>query len=58
MELATGRLRQLGVERLLSGSDLDPEVPPKRAWTTFRVMLPLTDDELRAIADNVAPYLR
>jgi uncharacterized protein len=58
VQLATRRLRQLGMERLLFGSDLDPEVPPARAWATFRVMLPLTDDEFRAIADNVAPYLR
>ncbi|WP_420127603.1 amidohydrolase family protein [Longimicrobium sp.] len=58
VELATRRLRQLGVERLLFGSDLDPAVPPRRAWTDFRVMLPLTDAEFAAIADNVAPYLR
>lgn len=58
VETATRRLRQLGVERLLFGSDLDPEVPPRRAWANFRVMLPLTDDELRTIADNTAPYLR
>lgn len=58
VELATRRIRQMGIERMLFGSDLDPAVPPKRAWATFRIMLPLTDDELRAIADNVPPYLR
>jgi predicted TIM-barrel fold metal-dependent hydrolase len=58
VELVTRRLRQLGVERLLFGSDIDPQVPPRRAWTTFRVMLPLTDAEFAAIADNVAPYLQ
>lgn len=58
VELATRRLRQLGVERLLFGSDLATEVSPQRGWTTFRVMLPLTEAEFRAIADNVPPYLR
>ena len=27
-------------------------------WNALRRKLPLTDDELRAIADNVAPYMR
>jgi len=58
VELATRRIRQMGIERMLFGSDLDPDVPPRRAWATFRIMLPLSDDEFRAIADNVPPYLR
>jgi hypothetical protein len=31
---------------------------PLQAWATTRRRLPLTDDELRIIAGNVAPYMR
>jgi predicted TIM-barrel fold metal-dependent hydrolase len=52
------RIRQLGVDRVLYGSDgTAAENTPARAWAAFR-QLPLTDDEFRAIAGNVAPYLR
>lgn len=52
------RLRQLGLERVLFGSDRSAHNDaPKPAWAAFR-RLPLTDEELAAIADNVAPYLR
>jgi predicted TIM-barrel fold metal-dependent hydrolase len=47
------RIRQIGLERMLYGSD----APPAEAWEQFR-KLPLTDAELRTIAGNVAPYLR
>ena len=31
---------------------------PREGWDAFRTKLPLTEEELRTIADNVAPYLR
>ena len=52
------RIRELGVGRVLYGSDgTAEENTPASAWAAFR-QLPLTDDEFRAIANNVAPYLR
>jgi predicted TIM-barrel fold metal-dependent hydrolase len=52
------RVRQLGVERILFGTDAAAGGPmsPLQAWTAFR-QLPLTDAEFRAIESNVAPYL-
>jgi len=53
------RIRQIGVSRILYGSDsaVGPGRKPAEAWASFRE-LPLTDAELREIAANVAPYLR
>jgi predicted TIM-barrel fold metal-dependent hydrolase len=53
------RIRQLGVGRILYGSDsaVGPGRKPAEAWASFRE-LPLSQDEFRAIAANVAPYLR
>ena len=53
-----GRIRQIGVARVLYGSDaaVNPQAYPKAAWEAFR-RLPLTPGELRAIANGVAPYL-
>ena len=48
------RMRQIGMDRLLWGSD----APIAQAWEKFRTTIPLTEDELRAIANNVAPHLR
>lgn len=48
------RLRQIGLDRLLYASD----APPAEAWAGFRQNMPLSEAELRRIADNVAPYLR
>ena len=52
-------LRRVGVKRLLFGSDaaIAPNPPPAGAWSDFR-KLPLTAEEFRTIAANVAPYLR
>lgn len=47
------QLRTIGMERLLYASDS----PPSAALKTFR-KLPLTQEELKAIESNVAPYLR
>jgi predicted TIM-barrel fold metal-dependent hydrolase len=52
------RIRQLGVQRILFGSDAPtPNNVPRLTWAAFR-KLPLTDAEFRAIETNVAPYLR
>ncbi len=59
LQTLTQRIRQIGTERILFGSDaLGPNHPaPREAWKAFREIMPLTDAELRAIADNVLPYL-
>lgn len=58
---AVERIRQIGLDRILYGSDqpLTADRPsPRQYWATLRQRLPLTEMEVRAIADNVAPYLR
>ena len=54
------RLRQIGLRRVLYGSDMAIRGNPvaRESWETFRRMLPLTDTEFRIIADNIAPYMR
>jgi predicted TIM-barrel fold metal-dependent hydrolase len=57
-ERVASQIRQLGLSRILHGSDAAlPGNSPKEAWATFR-QLPLTVDEFRAIAGNVPPHLR
>jgi uncharacterized protein len=52
------RIRQLGVGRVLYGSDgAVPGNTPREAWTRFR-QLPLSESEFRAIENNIAPYMR
>ncbi len=52
-------IRKVGVRRVLYGTDTSPPNPPARvSWGLFRGLVPLTDDEFRIIASNVAPYLR
>lgn len=51
------RIRQVGLERVLFGSDMVPP-PALEPWSRFRSRVPLTETEFRAIADNIAPYLR
>jgi predicted TIM-barrel fold metal-dependent hydrolase len=55
--LIARRIRQLGTERIVFGSDIDPASSPRREWGTFRGMIPLTDAEFRIIAGNRLPYL-
>ena len=51
------RIRQVGPQRVLFCTDMGP--PPARlSWLTFRTTVPLTEEEIRTIAGNVAPYLR
>jgi predicted TIM-barrel fold metal-dependent hydrolase len=51
------RIRQVGVERILYGSDAAAggNLRPREAWTAF-CRLPLTQDEFQRIASNVAPH--
>lgn len=54
-QLIVRRIRQIGVDRMLFGVDrIDA---PAQAWQSI-TRLPLTPDELRQIAANLAPYLR
>ena len=58
-KLLATRIRQLGLDRVLYGSDgaTGGNLPPKEAWAEF-LKLPLTEAEFRTIANNVAPYMR
>ena len=56
--LMVSRIREIGLDRILYGSDAaTPGNGPRESWASFRT-LPLTAAELRAIASNVAPYMR
>jgi uncharacterized protein len=57
--LVARRIRQVGVERILYGTDaaIRDNLRPRQSWATFR-SLSLTDDEIARIADNLAPYFR
>lgn len=57
--LVTKRIRQVGLKRILYGSDAasSPERRPRESWAAFR-RLPLTEAEFNQIARNIAPYLR
>jgi predicted TIM-barrel fold metal-dependent hydrolase len=59
LDLMARRIRELGVERILYGSDgaAGGNLPPREAWAAFR-KLPLSEAEFAAIAGNVAPYLK
>lgn len=54
------RIRQLGVGRILYGSDTPDKdhLTPRKGWAAFHEMLPLTDAEFRTIAGNAPLYGR
>jgi len=54
-ELVVTRIRQLGLRRMLYGTD--GGIAPRTYWAAFRT-LPLSESEFRTIAGNIAPYLR
>jgi predicted TIM-barrel fold metal-dependent hydrolase len=56
--LVAKRIRQVGVERVLYGTDaaVGDNLRPRESWAAFR-RLPLTDAEFERIAGNEAPYL-
>ncbi len=56
--LIARRIRDLGVERVLFGSDAAlPGNTPAECWAGFQ-RLPLSEAELRTIAGGIAPYMR
>jgi uncharacterized protein len=59
--LLVKRIRQIGVKRILYGSDAavgpNPNLLPREAWEAF-CRLELSEKEIKTIARNVAPYLR
>ena len=58
LALIAQRIREVGVERLLYGSDAPlPGNTPRECWAAFS-RLPLTEAERGTIADAVAPYMR
>jgi predicted TIM-barrel fold metal-dependent hydrolase len=59
LQQITARIRQLGVERVLYGSDaaVNPLAYPQAGWEAFQ-RLPLTEAEFRLIASNVTPFMR
>lgn len=61
-ELMVSRMRQIGLNDILYASDSAPggvgNPPTIEHWTLTRRKLSLTDDELKTIAGNVAPYIR
>ena len=54
------RMRQIGMNRLLYGSDMaiGDNAVPAESWRALRETAGLTSGELQTIAGNVAPYLR
>ena len=56
--LIATRIRQIGLQRVVYGSDAAiSNNSPSEAWAAFR-RLPLTPEEFRVIARNVASYAR
>jgi predicted TIM-barrel fold metal-dependent hydrolase len=60
VEFMTARMRQIGMSRLLYGSDmaLGDSPTPAKYWRALRERSGLTSSELETIANNVAPYVR
>src|SRR5262245_32289221 len=58
LQKIAARIRQLGVDRVLYGSDAptNPATYPQAGWKAFQT-LPLTGAEFSTIANNVAPYM-
>jgi predicted TIM-barrel fold metal-dependent hydrolase len=57
--LVVKRIRQVGVDRVLYGSDAaaGTNLRPREGWTAFR-RIPLTEADFEKIAGNLAPYMR
>ncbi|MBI4427920.1 MAG: amidohydrolase family protein [Ignavibacteriales bacterium] len=56
--LLASRIRQIGASRVLYGSDaaVGDNLRPRQSWAAF-LRLPLTEEEFKTIASNLAPYL-
>jgi predicted TIM-barrel fold metal-dependent hydrolase len=59
LALIARRLRQLGLQRIVYGSDAasGTNLPPREGWAAFR-RLPLTEAEFQIIAATVPAYMR
>ena len=59
LDLIAKRLRQVGLKRIFFGSDMSTSTNPPVGlwWDACRWKLPLTNDELSVIANNVPPYM-
>jgi uncharacterized protein len=61
-EMLARRMRQLGLNRVLFGSDIvagaNENPPPDQQWSWLKRLLPLTREELAQIAGNLPPYMR
>lgn len=59
-EFVTARIRQIGLQRILYGSDMaiGGNATAQEGWKALRMKLALTETEFKTIADNVAPYMR
>jgi uncharacterized protein len=59
LKLLAMRIRQLGPERVLFGSDAPTggNLAPRESWADF-LKVPLTQAEFQTIASNVAPYMQ
>ncbi len=59
LQQIAARIRKLGIERVLYGSDaaVNALAYPQAGWAAFR-RLPLTEAEFGVIANNVAPHMR
>jgi predicted TIM-barrel fold metal-dependent hydrolase len=57
LQAFAARIRQVGPERVLYGTDVAP-TSVRHSWETFATTVGLTEREVGAIARNVAPYLR
>jgi predicted TIM-barrel fold metal-dependent hydrolase len=56
--LIATRIREVGLRRVLYGTDAaTPGNSPREGWAAFR-SLPLTVAEFRTIANNLPPYVR
>ena len=59
-QVLADRIRQIGLDRILYGSDaaFGNHPDPRGSWAAFRKGIPLSATEFETIARNVAPYLR
>jgi predicted TIM-barrel fold metal-dependent hydrolase len=59
-QVVAERIRQIGLDRILYGSDaaFGNHPDPAGSWAAFRKGIPLRAEEFEKIAHNVAPYLR
>lgn len=59
-QVVADRIRQIGLDRILYGSDaaFGNHPDPAGSWAAFRKGIPLRAEEFEKIAHNVAPYLR